>query len=330
MSRRCSVSVVICAYTEERWVTLSDAITEVRRQLRSGDELLVVVDHNEQLLERCGSALPGVVVVPNAHERGLSGARNTGVARARGDVVVFLDDDAVPEPGWLPALLAPYAHAAVAGVGGAALPAWGEGGPPRWWPEEFLWVVGCSYRGLPTGLAPVRNFIGANMSFRRDGLDHVGGFVEGLGRVGTLPMGCEETELAIRLRRARPGAVLLHEPAARVRHHVAPSRRSPRYFLRRCWSEGKSKAQVARLVGSRSALSSERAYVTRVLSAAVLRGLADTLRGHPSGLGRSLSVVVGLIVTTVGYLSVPRRRPQEAPGGTVAARPGPLDHRGAA
>lgn len=330
MSQRSSVSVIICAYTEDRWDTLSDAIIEAKRQLRPGDELLVVVDHNERLLERCRTALPGVVVVPNAYERGLSGARNTGIAASHGGIVVFLDDDAVPEPGWLPALRAPYADAAVTGVGGTALPAWGDDGPPCWWPEEYLWVVGCSYRGLPTRPAQVRNFIGANMSFRRDGFDQFGGFIQGLGRVGTLPMGCEETELAIRLRQARPDAVLLHQPAARVRHHVTRSRRSPRYFLRRCWSEGKSKAQVARLVGSDSALSSERTYVTRVLPSAVLRGIADALSGRPSGLGRSLAVIAGLIVTTAGYLSVSRRRPPGPLGGTATELVTPIGDRGAA
>ena len=51
----------------------------------------------------------GPKVVPNTQAKGLSGARNTGTEMASSDVVAYLDDDATAEPGWLQALLAPFA-----------------------------------------------------------------------------------------------------------------------------------------------------------------------------------------------------------------------------
>jgi hypothetical protein len=111
------------------------------------------------------------------------------------------------------------------------------------------------------------------MSYRRSALALVGSFTTGLGRVGTLPMGCEETEFAIRARRAFPSGRFLYLPTAAVRHHVPASRASLRYFLRRCWSEGLSKAAVANLATSGEALESERRYVARVLPGAVLAGV---------------------------------------------------------
>ena len=308
---RPTASVVVCAYTERRWDVLTQALSAAAAQLGPGDELLLVIDHNDALLTRCRELAVDVRLLSNAGESGLSGGRNTGVTAAGKDVVVFLDDDAVPEPGWLDALLAPYADPGVSGVGGVAAPEW-TAPRPRWMPEEFLWVVGCTYRGIPATQHEVRNPIGANMSFRRSALAVAGGFAEGLGRVGTLPEGCEETELSIRLRKVA-GARIVHTPASVVRHHVTEDRVRWRYFADRCRSEGRSKAAVARLQGADLALEAERAYALRVLPAGVLRGLREALRGDPGGLQRALAIVAGLLLTTAGYA---RGR---ARGGTLAA-----------
>ena len=163
-----------------------------------------------------------------AHEplrRGLSGARNTGLESACGEVIVFLDDDAAADEDWLQHLLAPYAQPTVIGVGGLVVPNWSSG-PPPWFPAEFGWVVGCSYEGLPVRLESVRNPIGANMSFRRKPLAAANGFETTVGRVGTRPVGCEETEAAIRLCRRHPEAMIMHQPARSCTTSSRPNERA--------------------------------------------------------------------------------------------------------
>src|SRR5215218_1588173 len=157
------VSVVICAYTEDRWTDLRAAVDSVRAQTAPAYEVIVVVDHNDELLARAERDLSGVRAVANSGRRGLSGARNSGIAAARGSIVAFLDDDATAAPDWLTQLLRPYGEARVVAVGGSVLPRWAAG-RPRAFPEEFDWVVGCTYRGLRQDAGPVRNVIGANMS----------------------------------------------------------------------------------------------------------------------------------------------------------------------
>jgi hypothetical protein len=307
------MSVVICAYTLDRWAQLRRAVASVRAQQPSPREILVVVDHNPELLERArrcwgvgpeagGGSEPPVQVVASGGAPGLSGARNTGVAACSSDVVAFLDDDAEADEGWIGRLCAPYADPGVAACGGAAAAAL-RGVRPGWWPVEFDWVVGCSYVGLPTSTADVRNLIGANMSVRRSLLLALGGFEEGIGRVGCRPLGCEETDLFIRLAQRWPTARIVYEPAAGVRHAVPPARLSWRYFRSRCFAEGLSKACVAARVGSRQALAAERSYTLKVLPAAMARGLRDACRGQRGGGLRAMAVGAGLALTTAGYVT---------------------------
>jgi len=315
-----TMSVVICAYTEARWNDLVRSVGSVATQTASPFEIIVVADHNDGLLARVRAELPDTVAVHNGEERGLSGARNSGVAAAQGEFVAFLDDDAVAEPDWLERLTGSYASGVI-GVGGAVLPLWIRG-RPRSFPAEFDWVVGCTYEGMPKTTSRVRNFIGANMSFRRDVFAGVGGFRSGVGRVGTRPVGCEETELCIRALRRWPDATILYEPQARVRHVVPPNRAGWKYFAARCYYEGLSKAIVARLWGSNDGLATERAYTFRTLPRGVVRGVTDAVRGDVSGLGRSGAIVTGLSMTTAGYLvGLTRARTTPPLNGSGGARP---------
>jgi GT2 family glycosyltransferase len=299
-----SLSVIICAYTLDRWDDIVAAVESVRGQRTAVAEVLLVIDHDAALAARArtelAGAAPGLAVLDSTGPRGLSGARNTGVAAARADVVAFLDDDAAAEPGWAERLLAPYADPAVVGVGGAVLPDW-RAPRPRWFPSEFLWVVGCSYLGQPEGRAEVRNAIGANMSFRRSVLEAIGGFDPAVGRIGKDAGGCEETELSIRARRAVPGGRILLEPAAVCRHAVTAERTTLRYFLRRCAAEGRSKAVVTSLVGQQDALAAERRYVRSALPAGVLRGLRAAGGGRVEGILQALVILLGLAATTAAY-----------------------------
>ncbi len=314
------VDVVICAYTPAREAFLRRAIASIVDQDATA-RVIVVIDHSPELFATLGSdATLGtrVAIVQNAYEQGLSGARNTGVDCATAPVVAFLDDDACAEQGWLEAIRRAHADPSTVGTGGWVAPEWEGGARPAWLPQEFWWIVGCSYRGLPTApMAVIRNPIGASMSFARIPLQDAGGFRSGFGRIGTTPLGCEETEAAIRVRAAVPGSRIVHLTDTRVGHYVPRARTTWRYFRDRCLAEGRSKAMVADAAGTRDGLSSERRYVLRVLPGGVLRGLGDAARGDVAGLQRAGAIVAGVTLTAAGYL-VGRHELARADDGTSA------------
>ncbi len=314
-----ATSVVVSTYDEQRWDDLESCLRSLQEGTLSPLETIVVVDHNDELLARVEDAFPEVKAIANRRARGLAGARNTGIEEAAGEVVAFIDDDARAERSWLERLSTCFSKAGVVGAGGALLPRW-EAREVRWFPAEFLWVVGCSYTGLPTRRAPVRNPIGANMAVRADVLAEVGGFREGVSEEapreirsrgvvragGNVP---DDTDLAIRVSKDRPDCIWLYEPEARVLHTVTPERATLGYFVRRCIEEGDGKARLARYVGADAGLSSERRYVSVALPRGILRGLGDLFRGDPFGPLRSAAIVLGLALTTAGFLK-----------GSIAAR----------
>ena len=300
MHQRLTTAVVICAFSSARWPVTLAAIESVLAQSRPADEVLLVIDYNDALFERAINELDGVRVALNQHEKGLAGGKNTGLELAQADLVAFLDDDAVANPTWLERLVRHVeADPEVLGVGSAVSPTW-AGGAPNWFPPEFLWVVGCSYRGLPERTAPIRNPFGGAMVVRRAEALAAGGFSTTLGRVGDKPTGCEETEFCIRMRR-RSGGRFLFDPEANILHAVPADRGRWSYFLRRCYYEGRSKAIVAQHAGTDSALASERSYVARTLPSGLLRSARRAASGDLNGLNEGLAILAGLLATCVGY-----------------------------
>jgi len=297
-----SISVIICAYTEKRWDNLSAAVKSVQQQTLPATEIIIAVDHNPVLLKRVQDHIAHVIVVENKGAKGLSDTRNSGISVAKGQIIAFLDDDAIATPNWLMFLLEAFSDPQIIGAGGPVIPLWSDSNP-FWLPEEFHWVVGCTYRGMPQNAQMIRNPIGANMSFRKEVFDAVGDFRSEIGRVGCRPFGCEETELCIRARQYWPERGFLYQPQATVFHHVPGNRTNWHYFFSRCYSEGISKANVSRYVGTRDSLASERAYTFRTLPQGVKHGLIDALFHHdPGGFARAGAISAGLVVTMTGYL----------------------------
>lgn len=251
MSRRGTpdmlATVVIC--TRNRSSLLADVGRAVLDQrLTGGDWELLVVDNastdDTPAIARSIVALaPGRAWLVVEGEVGLSAARNRGFREAQGEVVVFLDDDAFPEQGWLEALTG--ALAAPDGpmcAGGPVRPLL-QGELPPWFRGRFLPYLSVWDQG-PDPLALQFNEYprGANVAYRREVYERYGGFCSELGRKGRSLRSCEEIELCLRIE--RDGRRISFVPDAAVWHVVVADRITPRWLERRFAAQGASEAIV--------------------------------------------------------------------------------------
>ena len=287
-----TASVVIACHTDERFDQLLAAIRSAQEQEPAPHEVIIAVDHNPALGDRLRSEVDAIEVVDHQGDRGASGTRNAGAALARSPYLVFLDDDVRAHPGWLAALLSPFDDPRGVGTGGMTMAAW-QGPRPRWFPDEFGWVVGASHAGLPTEESPVRNVWSENMAVRKHAFDAVGGFRSGFGKVGSTSRP-EDTDFCIRVGTSAPDSHWTYVPSAVVDPAVPLQRSTFRFFLRRCYWEGAGKIELSAHLGDDRDLGDERSYLTRTLPRAFVR---DLVSGQ---FRRAMAIVAGVTLAAAG------------------------------
>lgn len=263
MGRR--TTVVVTTQDPSRLGDVLECLQAVREQSLPPDEVLVSVDRNPGLVERLRSqSPPGVRVLPSDGV-GLSASRNTALRAAAGDMIAFLDDDALPDRRWLDTLVAAFERDEVFAAGGPIRPLW-YAPPPAWLPPEFYWILGCSYRGQEA--EPLRNLFASNLVFQTRVLRRAGGFSESLGLSPRIVRTGEEAELCLRIRGMFPEMVLAFVPEAMVFHRIYRHRLTLGYAVRRSFAEGYSKALLYRTLDRRlraGALAPESAFVRRLV-----------------------------------------------------------------
>jgi glucosyl-dolichyl phosphate glucuronosyltransferase len=295
-------TVVMATYDMKRWSQLSSAVESMLSDTDLPGRVVISVDQNRELYEKIRVTWPEITTVLNSDQRGVSTTRNIGTESVQTPFIVFLDDDIKVFPGWLSRLLEPFADPTVVGTGGGVVAGW-ETGRPSWFPVEFDWVVGASYRGMPVSRSVIRNVWAENMAVRTEVFQAVGGFRSDFGKVGDRS-NPEDTELCIRMGASSPTAKWIYVPEALVEHHVPASRAKLSYFLRRTYLEGSGKLEMARLLGQQEKLQSERDYLRRILPSGISAGLwAAARHGDGSGLLKSAAIVAGVASAAIGVIA---------------------------
>ncbi|MBD1936077.1 glycosyltransferase family 2 protein [Microcoleus sp. FACHB-68] len=246
------VSAIICTHNRDTY--LGAAIDSLLMQ-DFPDFEVVVVDNasndrtQEVVAERRSHPILKYVYEPVL---GLSVARNTGASVAAGEILAYLDDDAIAGPNWLSVLYCAYqSNEKLAVAGGKVTLLWPAAvTAPNWLSPGLAGNLGAYDLGDDViyinnpGMTPR----GLNYSIRRSFLAQIGGFDLNLGRVGKKLLSNEElhmTELAL-----QQGWQVAYLPDALVAHNVAPDRINRSWFLQRGWWQGISECYRERLAGS--------------------------------------------------------------------------------
>lgn len=317
-----TVTIVIC--THNRAGVVARAVHAAIAQARVHDAEVLVVDNastddTASIVAALARDHGRILRVVRESIVGLSAARNRALAEARSPIVAFLDDDAVPHPGWLAALIAAYASDEVACVGGPIRLRF-TGSPPPWLTSDFHAALTAYDQGPdPRRLHDCPSWeypYGANVSFRVAAVRRVGGFATRFGHRGRRQLQHEETDLCLRLDRA--GADIRYAPDAVVDHWVMADRLTPAFFLARHWQRGQSGA-MCELVnrGWRRALHRFRWWDSRFLFVAPYRARDPIDPGRLLAECRRREAVGYLIGLARGVFLVRNpERPSIAPTGT--------------
>jgi len=263
------VSVILCTHSLANCQNLAEAVDSLLQQVYQEIEIVIVVDGNDELHQRVVTdygSQETVKTILLKQNVGLCGARNAGIGAAQGDIIAFLDDDAVAERRWVENLVATYQESQAIAVGGKILPHW-LGQRPDYLPEELYWLVGTTHEGFADEkVVEVRNPFGPNMSFRKEVFQKVGLFNEdfGFARRGASYMQAEEAEFTLRMKE-RLGQGVIYNPRALVYHKIPPSKVKVKALLRRAFYQGYSKALLRKLNPSADSIATERAYLQTLL-----------------------------------------------------------------
>jgi glucosyl-dolichyl phosphate glucuronosyltransferase len=304
-----ALRLTVCVCTRDRPAYLSACLDGLRRQSVTSDcfEVLVVDSASSPSAAREVARLARVV--PNfRHLRverpGVSLARNVGARCARAEWIAYLDDDAIPEPDWVRAVLdATAAPDPPAVIGGRILPQW-EAPLPTWWPARLRGALSIiehaqpgEYRTpeLPAGVEPYA----ANMVVNVAALTAAGGFRSAVGRYGDALLSDEEVQLAWRLQDA--GLSARFDPRMVVRHQIQADRLTPAWLVRRLYWQGASAVATRRLLGEGAKVW--RALPRRLVVAALLAPAALIPKASSRLIGARwrLAYSAGFIRAALGW-----------------------------
>jgi glycosyltransferase involved in cell wall biosynthesis len=307
------VSIITTVYTPERLKDITELLDSLNAQTYKNTETLIVAERLPELADSIKKYIaekgyPNMRVLFNEGEWGSYPSRNLAIGEAKGDIIAFVDDDALPFPDWVEQTVKVYGEdSSVIGVTGPILPLW-QDGAMDWFPRELYWIFSCTYREV-VGRAEVRNGFCTNLSFLREAFDSCGLFKsslvgEGWGKSDWQQPAAQETEFCLRAKKGT-GKRIVHDPGVRVRHKVYSYRLGSRFLARRGYWEGYAKAMLKHWYHpyDEEVLSTEYELLRYMLLKLLLRIVGRLFRQPATAWRQLWALIVVLSGVAGGYLN---------------------------
>ena len=276
-----------------------EAAESVLNQTYNNVELVVIVDGTPDVYDKILEDYDNhedMIISCNDENVGLLQSRNRGAELATGDVVAFIDDDAIADEEWIERLVDAYENQNAIATGGKMTPEW-IAGKPSFLPEEFYWLIGVTHRGFADGAGEVRNTFGSNISFRTNLFEELGGFNVNIGgRKGDKNLQGGETELCARMRTEYDKGIW-YVPEAEVAHKVFQYRTKVGWLLDRAFWQGYSKRAMETLLDHND--DEEVEFLTRLITDFTLLRIRNIIQS-PSIARITQLVMLWVFTTTVG------------------------------
>ena len=299
------VSVIICTYSPKMLYHLCECIDSLINQTYKELEIICIVDGDKTYYENIREKLfkyhnyyNNIKLYLNNKNIGLLESRNKGAKLASGDIIVFIDDDAIAKRNWIEELVRIYKQYGAIAVGGKIEPLWLVK-KPKWLPEEFYWMIGVTYLGFPEKITEVRNTFGSNLSFKREIFLELGGFNSKMGGIkGKRMLQGGETELCERMRK-KYGRGVIYNPNAIVYHKIFKNRVKIKFLIKRAFWQGYSKAVMERLVQD---ISEEKRYLIYLLTDRSVERFVNFIKGSINDLLKLIVIWLFIFIIGIGYI----------------------------
>jgi glycosyltransferase involved in cell wall biosynthesis len=307
------LSIIITSYDIKRLKDIKELLDSIKHQSYQNLEVIMVIEGSKELyeevkkyMEKIGLRTFNVQFI--AKGSGACVARNLGIENAKGDIIAFVDDDAIVFPNWAEEIIKTYQDDSIIGVTGPSIPLW-VGDPIYYIPKQFSWVIDCTEWLDCKEVKDVRNIWATNAAFRREALVYER-FRESLGPVGGGMEGWkkglpEEVELSYRIRK-RTGKRIIYNPRVVVKHKVYPYKIKSKYIIKHAFFMGFSRFLIKKLFASFSnfgILYEEKMLLNSIFKELPLMILNQIFRNPIIGVKMFLTSLLILLSLTLGYLS---------------------------
>lgn len=241
------VSVIICTFNRSEF--LKDTLLACDKLVHDINIEVIVVDNNSS--DNTKQVVENWIYIPGGSSfkrryilekrQGVSYARNTGLENAKGKIIAYVDDDAIPSEDWVQIIYDSFEkYPEVLAIGGKILPKY-EIDRPEWLTPDYEKYLSLKDLGENDREFPPHNFpFGMNMAFRSEAISTLN-FSTDLGRKGTSLLSGEESDFFERL--ARQGKIYYIAKMCVV-HFIPKERLTQEWLLSRAYAQGVTDARM--------------------------------------------------------------------------------------